>query len=75
MSEPPICNAVLALIVGAVAVPVKVGLARGAYIVLMLFPLTSRNDVALIVGAVMVPVAVIFTAVAVPVRAGLARGA
>ena len=75
MPTPPTCNAVLALIVGAASVPVNVGLARGAYIVLMLFPLTSRNDVALMVGADMVPVAVIFTAVAVPVKAGLARGA
>ena len=32
MSAPPTCRAVVALNVGAVAVPVKVGLAFGAYV-------------------------------------------
>ena len=41
----------------------------------MLAPPTCNVDVALIVGAAMVPDAVIFTAVAVPVKAGLALGA
>ena len=72
---PPTCNDVLALIVGAVAVPVRVGLYIRAYIVFMLFPLTLRKEVVLMVGAVMVPVAVILTAVAVPVKAGAANGA
>ena len=39
----------------------------------MLTPPTCNVDVALIVGAAMVPDAVIFTAVAVPVKAGLAK--
>ena len=75
MSTPPYCNVVVALIVGAamvpdaviftaVAVPVKAGLALGAYIVLILDPLTARYDVAFTVAAVIVPVVVVIFPVA-----------
>ena len=48
--------------------PVNVGLVICEYMVFMLFPLTSRKEVALIVGVVIAPVAAIFTVVPVPVK-------
>ena len=54
--EPLSCRSVVALIVCAVNVPVKVGFALVAYVVLIFVPATCRIDDALIVGAVQVPV-------------------
>ena len=58
MLAPPTCSAVDALIVGAVAVPVKVGDANGAYMVLILALPTCRAVDAVFVGAVAVAVQV-----------------
>ena len=69
------------VVLSAVAGVVEVGLpvnardASGANIVLMFAPLKFRYEVALMVVACIVPVAVMFVAVAVAVKAGEASGA